>query len=585
MKRALCLLLLSPLAAEDLLFYHCSDTHVPVAGTAGTVAEMAKFTGGEPAFVVVTGDLTEFGGGDGAWEKYLALWKPFPMPVYSALGNHDETWWVLRPEIAARHGAPWYSWDAEGCHFVVLDSAGPQDPRPTFAPEELAWLREDLARVTDGDPVFIAFHHPLSSGEFASPRDPGRLIEVVKDDNVVAFLVGHGHVARHEVWRGYDMIEGGSTFGKDAGWNVCRVHQGSFSVTYRETDGEERLLIEKRMTPMKREAAPIEPIPEGTRKALWAARVPSAVRAAPLAIGDQVVIVGTNGRIWRFDARSGRPLGEERYPGEVFGTPAVDGKALVIAGTAGLWRGGEPTRDRVYVAPPVLREGRVYVGARDGTFVCADAKTLETLWTFEAGHTIESAAGLQGLNVVFGAWDERVYCLDPTDGGLYWAMKGAGSRVEKAPSYYSPADAPTVFFGDHVYAADRSFRLGIFECVHGKLVATVEDVVAVAADAEEILYLRRPKAGLSRMRWTGQIEWTSEARTGRTPVPPTVAGGRVYVTSDDGLLQSVDTADGRVLWTCVAGDGAYVMAPVTTSGGLVFTAAMDGTVVCVEEDR
>lgn len=585
MRPVVWLLLLSPLAAEDLLFYHASDMHVPVAGTAETVAEMAKFPGGEPAFIIVTGDLTEFGGGDGAWERYLALWKAFPMPVYSALGNHDQTWWVLRPEIVARHGAPWYSWDAAGCHFVVLDSAAPQDPRPTFAPEELAWLREDLARVPDGDPVFLAFHHPLSSNEFASPRDPERLIEAIGTDHVVAFLVGHGHVGKHEVWRGYDMVQGGSTFGKNAGWNLCRVRDGVFSVMYRETNGEERLLLEKPIAPVTREPLVATPPAEGTKKPLWTARVTSAVRAAPLRIDDEVVIVGTDGGIWRFDARSGEAREAERYVGEVYGTPAVEGRTLIVAGTSGLWRDGEPTRDHVYVAPPVLDAGRVYVGARDGTFVCAEASSLSVVWERRvAGYTIESAAVVRDGRVYVGAWDPWVRCLDARTGEEIWRSLAAGSRVEKAPRYYSPADATPVLLGERLYVADRSFRMGVFDAATGEMLDTVDDVAAVATDGVD-LYLRRPRAGLTRMAADGRVRWTSKVTTGRIPTPPIVARGRVYLTSDRGLLQSVDVQRGTLGWTCVVGDGAYVMAPVTASDGLVFAAAMDGTVVCVEENR
>jgi predicted MPP superfamily phosphohydrolase len=108
-----------PQDEPDFSFVHCSDPHAPIAGSAETIAEIKKFgalelpAGGAtkaPSFVVVTGDLTEFGAKEG-WESYRGWWKDSTVPVYSVMGNHDGTWDCLRPKLRAVHGAPWYSWD------------------------------------------------------------------------------------------------------------------------------------------------------------------------------------------------------------------------------------------------------------------------------------------------------------------------------------------------------------------------------------------------------------------------------------------------------------------------------------------
>ena len=136
-------------AVESFSFIHTSDQHVPYSNTEDVMREMTDLgeveltpygiTAPQPSFIIATGDATEFGGGSGWWDDYIGILDGTGLPHYTVAGNHDNTWDTLRPRIAARHGAPYYSFDHGGVHFVGLDSASPQDPRPCFGREELLW--------------------------------------------------------------------------------------------------------------------------------------------------------------------------------------------------------------------------------------------------------------------------------------------------------------------------------------------------------------------------------------------------------------------------------------------------------------
>jgi 3',5'-cyclic AMP phosphodiesterase CpdA len=115
-----------------------------------------------PDVVVVTGDLTYSGAAD-EYGTLADLLSPLPMPVYLALGNHDER--------AAFHAAfPRYRALAGGSEFVqytvedfavrlvVLDTVVPGRPEGELCAARLQWFDATLAAVQR--PTLIAQHHP-----------------------------------------------------------------------------------------------------------------------------------------------------------------------------------------------------------------------------------------------------------------------------------------------------------------------------------------------------------------------------------------------------------------------------------------
>ncbi len=148
----------------DFAFLHISDLHFPHSGSEATLADLrgigdvylAPFntTSTAPSFIIETGDLTEFGPRNNAWEAHNKALRAVGLPYYSALGNHDTVWRSLSREISETYGSTCYSWNNYGCHFVVLRSPCIQDPRPILEPQELEWLRRDLQQVGEDTPVF-----------------------------------------------------------------------------------------------------------------------------------------------------------------------------------------------------------------------------------------------------------------------------------------------------------------------------------------------------------------------------------------------------------------------------------------------
>ena len=93
--------------------------------------------------------------------------------------------------------------------------------------------------------------------------------------------------------------------------------------------------------------------------------------------------------------------------------------------TPSIWRTGEKKweyKAGPIKASPAYRDGGVYVGDSNGLFHCVDAANGRKRWTFPTGAEITSGANFAGDNILFGSYDETLYCLDK-NGKQVWTFK------------------------------------------------------------------------------------------------------------------------------------------------------------------
>lgn len=242
-------------------FLHVSDTHVD-ARPSGAVAPdrmrgeetidwMSKVLAGEgaqPEFVLVTGDLTEFGAPGDTWRDVERFLGKLPIPWYPVMGNHDQTWNPIdKPYFARLDGLQErsrvgrsYLVKHDGWALVALNSATLYEPRPSFDPAELEGLRILLQERASGIPVLVALHHPPDSTEFAQPHASRMLFSALDGFDVELVLYGHGHSVKHHRVFGVDCVQGGSTFaskGRDErGFGRARLHDGRLTYSFHYLD-------------------------------------------------------------------------------------------------------------------------------------------------------------------------------------------------------------------------------------------------------------------------------------------------------------------------------------------------------------
>jgi len=174
---------------DAFTFLHVSDTHTNPANAPRLDLVRRVVDTRRPAFVLVTGDLIKDAAGVGEtesrrqFELYLTALGDFPIPVWSALGNHD-IFGIERDVSGAsvsdplygkamfQHylGPEFYSFNAGRIHFVALDTVGVDDTQyyGRVGEAQLAWLEQDLAAMPASAAVVTFGHIPLLTGAISA---------------------------------------------------------------------------------------------------------------------------------------------------------------------------------------------------------------------------------------------------------------------------------------------------------------------------------------------------------------------------------------------------------------------------------
>jgi hypothetical protein len=152
-------------------FVQLSDTHVGFSGPAnpnGTQAferavDVINALPERPDLVLFTGDLTHDSEKPGEHADRMKRFREIAGRLHVPLvryvpGEHDaglDGGRLFRDVFGETH----YSFDHRGVHFVGLDNVSLA--RPNVGPEQIAWLKADLARFSKTTPIVVFTHRPL----------------------------------------------------------------------------------------------------------------------------------------------------------------------------------------------------------------------------------------------------------------------------------------------------------------------------------------------------------------------------------------------------------------------------------------
>src|SRR5215210_8140141 len=249
-----------------MVFLHLSDLHLAPPGQhvvgidprrqlRSVLARIERLEVA-PAFIVVSGDLTE----DGSAASYEVVNEVLSelggggTPVLLALGNHDDRAMfrrvVLGEERSVEPGPYCYSQLIDGLRVIVLDSTIPGHPSGSVDAPQQAWLEGELQLPAPRGNL-IVLHHPC---RLAGPvhhypafivREAAALEAIVArhQDRVVGVLAGHSHQANSAPFGGtlhatapavlcqLDYFSGDQYVPiPGAGFNLCRIEDSHMVV-------------------------------------------------------------------------------------------------------------------------------------------------------------------------------------------------------------------------------------------------------------------------------------------------------------------------------------------------------------------
>ena len=193
-------------AVTPFSFVQLSDAHVGFNGPPdplGTAAferavEMINALPKAPELVLFTGDLThdteDKDQHAGRMRKFQEIASRMHAgKVVYVPGEHDaglDAGVLYREHFGESH----YSFDHRGVHFIALDNVS--RAKPEVGPEQIDWLRKDLARFPKSAPIVVFTHRPLFDLKpewewFTSDGDD--VMNVLAPYEHVTVLYGHIH--------------------------------------------------------------------------------------------------------------------------------------------------------------------------------------------------------------------------------------------------------------------------------------------------------------------------------------------------------------------------------------------------------
>lgn len=266
----------------------------------------------------------------------------------------------------------------------------------------------------------------------------------------------------------------------------------------------------------------LQALDTATGRTVWIQELDSVASGAPTVSGGVVTLVTRDSRAWGIDTATGRVRWQ---------TPGARSLSGVVGGTA-----------------PAVADGRVIL-------------------PFSSG---------------------QITALALDDGTPQWSTSLAGQRVGPVFARILDIGGDPVIAGGRVYMGNTSGRTAAVEAASGARVWTAEEgafgpvwveggSVFLVSDRNELLRL---DANTGERIWGVELPFFEPVRRARrlkdvyVHYGPVLAGGRLHVASDDGLLRSFSPVDGALLSVTQLPEGAA--RPPVIAGGTLYLVTESG---------
>jgi 3',5'-cyclic AMP phosphodiesterase CpdA len=209
-------------AETGFSFAQVSDSHLGfdkpvnpnVTGTFQQALGQVTATGTKPAFLIHTGDITHLSTAE-QFDTAAQLLGATKLQVYTVPGEHDiledDRKSYLNHYGKGTHGDGWYSFNAQGVHFIglvnVVNLQG--NGLGDLGHAQLEWLEKDVKGLSASTPIVVFAHVPLwivYQDWGWGTKDGAQALTYLKRFGSVTVLNGHihqvmqkveGHVAFH----------------------------------------------------------------------------------------------------------------------------------------------------------------------------------------------------------------------------------------------------------------------------------------------------------------------------------------------------------------------------------------------------
>lgn len=301
--------------------------------------------------------------------------------------------------------------------------------------------------------------------------------------------------------------------------------------------------------------------PAGPYKVEWFRRWGDEVlfnTCQPIMVGGRLFVGTQNGVVHAVAVETGADVWNTDVGAPICHALASDGQRVYVAAFNGtvyalrfedgkeVWH--KKVTRRGFSAAPLLMNGRVFVGNRDGVFYAFQANTGDLLWSRDTGDPIVQTAAGAGDRVVFvndALWS---FCLDARDGTVRWETKplpGSSVRdywpvIHKGRVVIRTAVAGPRALGGKVAPLQKKFFWPVlYNKPPDTILRKAKTVDDILAEREIIAEFYRENPAIrtctvlnlsdGTMPYTADL--MSTCRNSGPPAPPALAGdGHLYTT-------------------------------------------------------
>lgn len=310
--------------------------------------------------------------------------------------------------------------------------------------------------------------------------------------------------------------------------------------------------------------------------------------ASPIVADGRVYTLDTRGRVSAF-APTGAlvwkatltPEGEKDEKGFGGGLAAEGGR--IFAGTGFGYvmaieaQTGKTLWQKNVMSPvrssPTVADGRVFVASSDGVARAFSVADGAELWSYQglverAALLTNSSPAVSGDLVVVPYPSGELVALRITDGERVWSETLARTRLASSLGSMTDAARPAVD-GGTVFAVGHSGRMVAASLARGERLwdLSIPGIQAPAVVGDAVFVVDTSGQLMAVTRRDGKILWTVKLPGATTWSGPTVAGGRLWLTSNTGKLVGADATTGKVDATIDIGAPSYI-APIVAGGRL-----------------
>jgi len=561
---------------QELRIAFLTDIHVSPNTPSESNLEkiVSEVNAGNYDLAVVTGDLTNTGL-DTELTTVHRILSNLKIPLHIVPGNHETNWSESACQTFLRLWGSDRFFFSAGQYLFIGFNTGPflKMGDGHVKEEDVRWIRQTLAQhAGPGKRVISLSHYPLGDGL----DNWYEVTDILKRYHTRLVLCGHGHRLSLHNFDGLPGVMGRAALtGKSdtAGYTILTLWQDSARV-YEKKLGEPAggpfaAFSLSDPSPVLRGRASMARPDLSTDAAYPPMTIPfqmndsASIFTGVLPLPDRSLIYGNSrGEVIALDPKTRKTRWRRQYTGSIYSTP-VYGKGIVAFSTLdgrihGLDARTGHEKWSLPTGEPGISEGltngdTLYIGTGSHFYkiLLGSGRLLWKNSSAEGQLQARPVLSPTGKEIVFGAWDRHLYCLDAASGELRWKWDNG-----KPQKLYSPGNTVPAIAGGKVFLVAPDRYMTAIDLAGGRTLwrdnsRHVRESMGLSADGKRV-YAKLMNDTIIAVSTEGdsfRLLWESNAGFGyeHNPCPITESNGVVYAGTKNGLLVALDGVTGKVL--------------------------------------